>query len=68
MKWGRRKLINTVVQSEGKRIRNEGRRVVFRWGGSGVHKRNIGKVRDSRVGKEERNTGMKWLPHPKIRT
>lgn len=40
----------------------------FGGGGSGEHKRNIGKVRDSRVGKEERNAGMKWLPHPKIRT
>ena len=61
---GRRKLINTVVQSRGKRIRNEIRRVVFLWGWLGVHERNIGEVRDSRVGKE----GRKWVPHPKIRT
>ena len=61
---GWRKLINTVVQSKGKRIRNE-IRVVFLWGGGwGLHERNIGEVRDSRVGKE----GRKWVPHPRICT
>jgi hypothetical protein len=30
----------------------------FVGGGWGLHERNIGEVRDSRVGKEARNSGM----------